>query len=291
MVEEGATGWRPGDRLAIGPSGYFLEDAADVEITAIEGNRITITPALHAEHWGAWMEVDGLGIDQRAPVGLLTRNIKVRGAEDSLLPRSAVAGFPGYGVYTNLPLDAPLNFGVHIMVMGGLGGRPKAHAYVEGVEFTRSGQMSVQGRYTFHWHWVGDAEGQYFRNNSVHHAFQRAVNLHRTGGVEVADNVAYKVSNHNFVWAEDGHETEVNNRLLRNLAIAVPVQSHSLHPMSFGNRGTQPDRVGTGLDPGKQEEWRASGFWGRNFPHRIEGNHVAGVIAGMGYFFDVGGGS
>lgn len=291
-VADAATGWEVGDRLAIGPSGYHFTDATDVEITAIDGGTITFEPALHADHWGELQEYGGTVVDQRAPVGLLTRNIKIQGAEDSLLLRSELPYFPGYGPYTyGLPMDLPLNFGVHVMIMGGLADRPQAYGYVEGVEFTRSGQVSLQGRYTFHWHWVGDASGQYFRNNSVHHAFQRAVVVHRTANVLVADNVTYKVNNHNYVWAEDGHPTEHGNQFLRNLAICVLSQSHSEFPMAFGDRGTYDYRAGTGPDPSKQEEWRSSGFWGRNVMHTLEGNHVAGVRAGMGYFYDIGGGS
>jgi hypothetical protein len=290
-VEDANTGWEVGDRIAIGPSGYDYRDAADVIITAIEGAEITFEPPLHADHWGERQFYGGTMVDQRAPVGLLSRNIRIQGAEDSLIPRSELSDFPGYGPYTDLPMDLPLNFGAHVMIMGGLGGRPKAFGYVEGVEFTRSGQVSLQGRYTFHWHWVGDADGQYFRNSSIHHAFHRGVNVHRTANVVVADNVTYKVNNHNYVWAEDGHDTEANNQFLRNLAIHVLRQSHSEYPLAFGDRGTQANRVGTGPDPVKQEEWRASGFWGRNPIHTLEGNHVAGVRDGMGYFYDIGGGS
>ncbi|MCC5846925.1 MAG: G8 domain-containing protein [Verrucomicrobia bacterium] len=291
-VEDTDTGWQVGDRLAVAPSGYHFTDGTDVTITAINGGTISFEPALHADHWGELQTYDGTIVDQRAPVGLLTRNIKIQGAEDSLMLRSDMSDFPGYGPYTyGLPMDLPLNFGVHVMIMGGLGGRPTAHAYVEGVEFTRSGQVSLQGRYSFHWHWVGDATGQYFRNNSIHHAFQRGVNVHRTSNTLVADNVTYKVNNHNYVWAEDGHETEFGNRFLRNLAIDVVNQKHEEYPMAFGDRGNYAYREGTGPDPSKQEEWRTSGFWGQNVINTLEDNHVAGVRAGMGYFFDIGGGN
>ena len=285
------TGWQAGDRFAIGPSGFDYRDSMDFLITGVEGAVIHFTPPLSAAYWGELMDYDGEVVDQRAPVGLLTRNILIQGAGDSLLLRSEVPDFPGYGPYTDLPLDLPLNFGAHVMVMGGLDNRPTSFAYIEGVEFTRTGQQSLPGRYTFHWHWVGDASGQFFRNNSIHHAFQRAVNIHRSSGVEVEDNVAYKVFNHNYVWAEDGHFTEFDNRFRRNLALHVLRQNHREHPMAFGSRGTQPDRVGTGPNPTKQEEWRSSAFWGRNLPHLIEDNHAGGVMDGMGYFYDIGGGN
>jgi hypothetical protein len=254
-----ATGWQVGDRLAIAPSGYFATEAQEVQITAISGRNITFTPALLHPRFGDLQTYGGQTIDQRPPVGLLTRNIKVRGAADSDAER----------------------FGAHVMVMGGLGGRPTAKAYIEGVEFSRSGQAGKQGRYTFHWHWVGDATGQYFRNNSVHHAFQRAVNVHRTSGVLVEDNVAFQVQNHNYVWAEDGHETEFNNLFRRNLAIQV-IQPE-LVDMAFGERDSGGLNGQT-----TQEEWRTSGFWGRNLPHTLVDNYVSGVQGGMGYFFDVG---
>lgn len=291
-LDEAETGWQPGDWLVIGPSGFDYRLSSEVEVVSIAGNQVQIHPPLAHAHWGERMSFGGQEVDQRAPVGLLSRNILVQGAADSLRLRSELPDFPGYGPYTDLPMDVPLNFGAHVMIMGGLDDTmAKAAAMIEGVEFTRTGQTSLQGRYTFHWHWVGDAEGQYFRNNSVHHAFQRAVNIHRSSGVLVADNVSFRVMNHNYVWAEDGHVSEFNNRFLRNLAVGALGQSHSVHPMAFGDRGTQAFRRGTGPSQIKQEEWRSSAFWGRNLPHTLEVNHVAGVMNGMGFFYDIGGGN
>jgi cell migration-inducing and hyaluronan-binding protein len=257
-LERADTGWSVGDKLVVGPTGFSATTAEEVTITAIDGASVTFSPALAHPHWGQLQSFGGTPVDERAVVGLLTRNIQVRGAADS---------------------DAQ-KFGAHLMIMGGLSGRPRAYGYVEGVEFTRTGQAGLAGRYTFHWHWVGEGDGQYFRDNSIHHAFQRAANVHRTSGVLVEDNVAYHVQNHNYVWAEDGHETEFNNTFRRNLAVRV-IHPPTIAEFAFGERDEAP---------ATQEEWRTSGFWGRNTSHVFEGNHVAGVQGGMGYFFDIGGG-
>ena len=66
-------------------------------------------------------------LDERAEVGLLTRNITIQGDSASLTT----------------------GIGGHVMVMQG------ATAHVEGVTFTRMGQKARLARYPMHWHMAG----------------------------------------------------------------------------------------------------------------------------------------
>ena len=65
-------------------------------------------------------------LDQRAPVGNLTRNIVIQSPNDDAWENEG--------------------FGVHIMIM------PSAIAHLDGVEIKRGGQRGRVRRYPFHWH-------------------------------------------------------------------------------------------------------------------------------------------
>ncbi len=87
--------------------------------------------------------------------------------------------------------------------------------YVEGVEFNRMGQNMTLARYPIHWHLIGDAQGQYIRNASLHDTYNRCVTVHGTNFVRVENNVTYNTVGHCF-FLEDG--IEHGNEFIRNLA-------------------------------------------------------------------------
>jgi hypothetical protein len=249
--------WTPGDVICIAPTAFNPNEAESVTVTSIVGNVVHFTPALQFEHWGQTQTIDGKVVDERAEVGLLTRNIVIRGAADS---------------------DAS-KFGAHTMIM------PGGVAHIEGVEFTKTGQAGHKGRYSLHWHWVDrqpangvTGYGQYVKNSSFHHAFQRAVNVHATNGVLVENNVAYRVQNHIYVWSEDGDE--VDNVFTGNLGILalLPPTSEIAFPLA-----TQIPEIRMSA----QNEDEASVFWGRNARNFIVGNHAAGAQRGNGFHFDI----
>ena len=127
-------------------------------------------------------------VDERGEVANLTRNIKIQASEDA----------------------AQTFFGGHIMAM------PSSHMYVEGVELNRMGQNLTLARYPIHWHLVGDAQGQYIRNSSIHDTYNRCVTVHGTNFVQVENNVTYNTVGHCF-FLEDG--IEHGNQFVHNLAI------------------------------------------------------------------------
>jgi cell migration-inducing and hyaluronan-binding protein len=243
------TGWTVGDQLALAPSGYIPTEAEKLTITAIEGRRVSFTPALQYRHFGRVQTIAGRTLDMRAEIGLLTRNIVLRGADDSLAQ----------------------HFGGHVMIMGG------GFATIEGAEFTRMGQRGKQGRYSLHWHWFTKssgqpATGQYVRNSSFHDAFQRAVNIHKTNGVRVLNNVAYNIGNHAYVTAEDGDEEL--NVFEDNLGILT--RSPAVEHVAFPSGEVQV--------PSLQNEHRAAVFWGKNPNNTLRRNRAVG--GENGFFFD-----
>jgi hypothetical protein len=238
--------WRVGDEIVIASSSFEPTEAERVKITGVSGKTVSFTPALKFAHWGSLQSFDGKTVDERAEVGLLSRDIVVQGANDS----------------------APGKFGGHAMMMG-------AVARVEGVEFRNMGQAGFKGRYSFHWHFAGDRPNDYFKHNSVHDSFQRAVVVHQTNKVLVENNVGYNVFNHMFIPAEDGNEQ--GNRFVRNLGVLVkspPEEDFAFRVDSslFGNS--------------TQGEFRSSVFWAKNFGNTYQGNHAAGAQNGNGFFFD-----
>ena len=85
--------------------------------------------------------------------------------------------------------------------------------------------MGQLARYPVHWHLAGDKSGDFLRDSSIHHSFQRCVTVHGTHNVEIANNVCFDHFGHGY-FLEDGDET--GNAFLDNLAIeVVPVVDDS----------------------------------------------------------------
>lgn len=251
LVEPNKTvlGWRPGDLLAVAPSGRDPLQAEAVTVTAVSGTRVSFWPPLRFAHAAEVGTIAGRTVDERAEVGLLTRNIVVQGASDGLARQ----------------------LGGHIMIMAGGIGR------IEGTELRNMGQMGRLGRYPIHWHLTGPAPIDYARFNSIWNSFHRGVVLHRTDGVEVRGNVAANVWSHTFVVGEDG--TETGNVVEDNLGILtkrLPDEAFVL------KRHGEP-----GWDTAAaQDEWRPATFWVNNPRNTVRGNRAAGGLDAIGFFYD-----
>src|SRR5207342_479811 len=100
--------------------------------------------------------------------------------------------------------------GGHVMAMGG------STMKVSGVEFYRMGQHENLARYPIHWHLVGDTQGQYIENSSIHDTYSRCVTVHGTNDVRVENNVTYNTVGHCF-FLEDA--VEHGNQFIHNLGM------------------------------------------------------------------------
>ena len=247
--------WKPGDRLVIAPSRFDPLEAEEVTVTASNGRRVEFTPALKYPHLGSMQTFEGKTVDMRAEVGLLNRNIVIRGDGTGETFRDENTGFTA-------------GFGAHSIF------RDDSTIHIEGVEFTNTGQSGNAGRYAAHWHLAGDHRGDYIKDSSIHHSFQRAVVMHQTNFVTAEDNVSYHVGNHAYIPAEDGNED--GNVFRRNLAVLT--YSPRKADFSFFQDDLPSDS--------SQGEFRSSGFWMRSANHVFEDNHAAGAWEGMGFFFD-----
>ena len=69
-----------GDKIAIGSTSYNQDHSEEVvilECPECSNNQVKLNRQANYNHWG---RLDSRsGIDQRAPVGLLTRNVKIQG--------------------------------------------------------------------------------------------------------------------------------------------------------------------------------------------------------------------
>ena len=187
-----APAWTVGDHLVVTSTEFVPTEAEEVVVTAVQGNAVTLDQPLQHFHYGERQTIDGHTLDERAEVGLLTRNIVLQGDSSS----------------------TSTGFGGHVMVMRG------GTAHVEGVEFLRMGQRGRQARYPMHWHLAGDTQGQYARHNSIVHTLNRCLTVHGTNGVLVSGNVCYDHPGHGY-FLEDGSET--GNTLDGNLGVATRV--------------------------------------------------------------------
>ena len=94
------------------------------------------------------------------------------------------------------------------------------------MEITYAGQAFRLGRYPIHFHLNGIMTGSYVRGCSIHHTFNRAINIHNTHNVLIENNVAYDVMGGAF-FLEDSIERD--NILQYNLLVFVKASSSLLN--------------------------------------------------------------
>lgn len=184
IIVQDASGWRVGDRIVIASTDFDPAQAENLTIAAIAGNTITLEKPLAFMHFGQVTN----GVDQRGEVGLLSRNIVIRGDDPS-----ATSGFGG-----------------HLMVMSGSAAR------IDGVEFRRMGQKDRLARYPIHFHLNGDNPTSFVKDASIWETFNRCITVHGTNKLLIQSNVSYNTIGHCY-FLEDGAET--GNRFETNLAV------------------------------------------------------------------------
>lgn len=130
-----------------------------------------------------------------AEVGLLSRNIKMRGDDSS-------------ETHDN-------SYGSHLMLMGTAESGTQGH--VAYTEFFHCGQPKIMGRYCMHFHMNGDVSNSFVKGNAVHDSFARVLTIHGVQYLTVTENVGFRAQGHN-IFIEDGVETQ--NTITNNLIIS-----------------------------------------------------------------------
>ena len=189
--------WQVGDSIVIASTSYEYNETEVKTITQINGNVINIDTPLVYKHY-ANTDMLGTGgkdsIDMRAEVGVLTRNVRIKGSDDTVEDE----------------------FGVHIMLYSP--GDETSVGRIENLELFQAGQAYSLGRYPLHFHLIGKVSESYVRNNSIHDTFNRACTIHGVFYFRVMYNVAYNVKGHTY-FIEDG--IEIQNRIEGNLGLCT----------------------------------------------------------------------
>jgi hypothetical protein len=129
----------------------------------------------------------------------------------------------GDGDYRGEVADLSRNVVVESAAPNGERGHTMYHRHSAGAisysEFRHLGKPGVLGRYSLHYHLVGDTmRGSYVLGASVWDSGNRWVTIHGTNYLVVRDCVGHGSAGHGF-FLEDG--TEVYNVLDRNLAVGA----------------------------------------------------------------------
>jgi len=181
-LAEIVAGWRPGDRVIVTATsnhdGVKQRHTEERMIGSIAGTKITLDAPLEFEHLGTG--------DYRGEVANLSRNVVVESADP--------AAARGHTMYH----------------------RDSAGA-ISYAEFRHLGKEGVLGRYSLHFHLVGETmRGSSVVGASIWDSGNRWITIHGTNYLVVRDCVGYQSVGHGF-FLEDG--TEVFNVLDRNLAV------------------------------------------------------------------------
>lgn len=272
MTVDDHGGWQVGDEVVVaytghvshtagwssvcGPTPYDGPKSQTRAITAIDQatGRITLAGSLAlADHCVAPATqytnpttAQQWTLDQRAEVGMLSHNVRVRGTATTT------------------------GFGAHVMIMSCCTLMPTGFGRLANVELTEVGQKQQLGRYPMHWHMVrSSGDGQYIRDCSVHHSYNRAITMHGTHDTVVERNVCFDIVGH-AVFLEDG--VEHGNAILGNLVLGTRKPAPCEQMLPHDNSFDQP-----------QNRSPAS-FWISRPDNTFVGN-VAADSLGVGYWF------
>ncbi|XP_075063891.1 cell surface hyaluronidase CEMIP2-like isoform X1 [Mixophyes fleayi] len=206
-LADDVTSWLPSNRIVVASTDYSMQQAEEFNLLhcpECKNNQVKIDGTPLFLHIGQVID----GIDMRAEVGLLTRNILIKGEmEDSC-----------YG-HNHCQFFSYDTFGGQIKIQ-----RHFTSVHLSGLELTSMGQQLL-GSYPVHFHMTGvlDEEGgynppTYVDNLAIHHCFSRCVAIHGTDGLLVKDTIGYDTLGHCF-FLEDG--VEQRNTFYHNLGLVT----------------------------------------------------------------------
>jgi G8 domain len=225
--------WRQGDWIVVGGTSFspFESEFVRIESVTTKGGGSVImldpeTPLVHYHFGGpdpgfasdpsnpnkqsssfeAGMGKN-YGVDERAPIGLISRNIKLTAAiEDA--PRGGRSIDP-----------RNRHWGGEIKIL-----RNFETVAIAGVEIEQFGKEKLAS-YPIHFHMAGaiaDANAPLINANSIHHSYNKCITIHDTQNMTVQNNVCARIVGHIF-YTEAGTEKDVN--FFGNLGLGA--MSHS----------------------------------------------------------------
>ncbi|XP_051959131.1 cell surface hyaluronidase [Xyrauchen texanus] len=273
-LQDDVSSWKPGDRIVVASTDYSMHQAEEfILLPCPHCNRkqVRIQGKPQFTHVGEILD----GVDMRAEVALLSRNILIEGEmEKSCYGKNWCQYF------------SHDTFGGHIKILGNF-----SSVHLSQVELKHMGQQQEKGRYPVNFHMCGDVDQRggysdpaYVDSLSIHHSFSRCVTIHATNGLLVRDTVGYDTLGHCF-FLEDG--IEQRNILFHNLGLLT--RPGTILPTDRNDSMCIEikDRVHKGYTPSPANECKAvSTFWIAHPNNHLISNSAAGSQdAGIWYVF------
>lgn len=191
-----AVDWGVGDLIAIASSDFEFNHnekrtIVDVDKSVPEKPILYLDQPLEYKHYAGMPTFDGNEINMRTEVGLLSRNIVIRGDESSISSKHGATML------------------IHNQ------GDNSVITRINQVEFTNVGQAYLVGRYPIHFHMIGSVDKSYVTENSIHESYNRAITLHGVNNLKVHKNVVCNTMGHS-IFLQDGVEkfNEISNNLV-----------------------------------------------------------------------------
>jgi len=229
-------GWQPGDWIVVATSDFVPWDTEFVQIASVTSgsngvqganSKVTLTQALKYYHFGSLAPspatatcpdplsktngtqpaflCDGAsqnyGVDERAEVGLISRNITLTAETATIVPPSSI---------TNPNIDAAT-------INEHWGGEIKIHhkftqVVIQGVRLSKFGKPQI-GSYPIHFHQVGTinsgSQPVLVDADSVDHSYNKCVTIHDTSNLTISNMVCARIVGHIF-YEELGDATANN---------------------------------------------------------------------------------
>uniref|UniRef100_A0A673YMZ7 hyaluronoglucosaminidase n=1 Tax=Salmo trutta TaxID=8032 RepID=A0A673YMZ7_SALTR len=267
--------WQPGNHVVVASTDYSMHQAEEFTLLPCPhctSRQVRVQGRPQFGHMGEIVD----GVDMRAEVALLSRNILIYGEMENTCYGNNLCQFFGHDTY-----------GGHIKVCI-FGNFTSVH--LSHVELRNMGQQE-QGRYPVHFHRCGDVdwrggyrEPAYVDGLSIHHSFSRCITIHATNGLLVKDTVGYDTLGHCF-FLEDGMEQR--NTFFHNLGLVT--RPGTLLPTDRNETMCTSirDKVYKNYTPSPSMECKAvSTFWIANPNNNLISNAAAGSQdAGIWYVF------
>jgi len=230
-VATGAGAWQDGDWIAVATTSFSPFETEFVQIGKPEsdgkgGTKVTLkenTP-LKYYHFGgpdpgepSKANFDGdkadkdhnYGVDERAEVGLISRNIKLTSRIE--------------------PGDTNLHWGGEIRILVDF-----KEVTIQGVEIEKFGKEQI-GSYPIHFHMAGDVSGSkpVVNANSVHHSYNKCITIHSTSNMTVQNMVCARIVGHIF-YQEIGDEEGIT--FSNNLGLGAMSNAFDIHAPTEAKR-------------------------------------------------------
>jgi len=241
------TDWQVGEEIVIASTDFNLDHAETFKITGVDNSGtktvLTLNTTAAYKHYSGSKTYTGSNgvnpdmtktLEMRAEVGLLTRNVVFKGADDD---------------------SVAYQYGAHIMMHSH--GDDSVIGRFSYVEFMQVGQSFQLGRYPLHFHMIGAVHKSFVRGNAFHHTYNRACTLHGIHYLTIENNVAYETMGHT-IFFEDGIETKnmIKNNLVIKTKRAWSLLNTDQTPASFWI--TNPDNQFIGNHAAGSDRY---GFW------------------------------